>query len=228
MLGFFWTLLNPLLLTLVLWMVFSRLARMDEKSYPLFLLSGMMTWTFFSQSIERSLNSIIGNKGLIQKIYLPKLVFPVSIVNSNLVNFFFFLVAYLLIAAPTSVGIPATVWLLPLAIAMLYLLSAGGAMLICTLNVFFRDFTHLTSVLLRALFYLTPIFYKPDLLGPKTEALLRLNPVFYPVVVTRDLLYYGQVPSLEMWLTGFGFAVALFTMGLMTFTSTQNKFVYYG
>lgn len=225
-LGFLWTLLNPLLLMIVLSAVFSRIGRISEENYALFLLSALMTWGFFSQSVERSLGSIIQNRALIQKIYLPKIVFPVSIVLSNLVNLIFFLVAYLLIAVVIYRVYPTTFLLLPV-VVMLFFLSAGAAMLMCTLNVFFRDFTHLTSVLLRALFYLTPIIYPASLFGPKGQLLLRLNPAYYPVAIGRDVLYYGRISSLEDWGIGFAAAVLVFVVGLLVFTSTQRRFVYY-
>ena len=226
-LGFLWTLLNPLLLMLVMWAVFSRFARIQESNYALFLLSGLMAWLFFSQSVERSLTTIISNRGLIQLIYLPKMVFPMSIVWSNLLNLLFFFISYLIIALFTSHGVPRTVLLLPLVLLMLFLLSSGAALLMCSLTVFFRDFTHLTPVLMRALFYLTPIFYRPDILGPKGMMLLRFNPVYYPVVLTREVLYYGRVPGAELWVIGFAAAVAIVIAAQAVFSLTEKRFVYY-
>jgi ABC-type polysaccharide/polyol phosphate export permease len=226
-LGFLWTLLNPLLLMVVMWIVFSRFARVDEDSYALFLLSALMAWDFFSQSVGRSLTSIVQNRALIQLIYLPKLVFPFSIVGSNLLNLLFFFVAYLILASFSEHGVPWTAVLLPAVMLMMLILSAGAALLMCSLTVFFRDFTHLTPVLMRALFYLTPIFYRPDMLGPKGEFFLRLSPVFYPVVATRDVLYYGRVPAMDIWTAGYGTALLLLAVGLFVFTQTERRFVYY-
>ncbi len=226
-LGFLWTLLNPLLLMLVMWAVFSRFARIQEDSYALFLLSGLMAWLFFQQSVGRSLTSIVSNRGLIQLIYLPKVVFPISIVGSNLLNVFFFFIAYLLIAVFTNHGVPWTVVMLPAVLLMLFLLCSGAALLMCSLTVFFRDFTHLTPVLMRALFYLTPIFYRPDMLGPKGAVLLRASPVYYPVVATREILYYGTIPGADIWLTGFAYALLLLAIGLVVFVATEDRFVYY-
>ena len=100
-------------------------------------------------------------------------------------------------------------------------------LLMSALNVFYRDFTHLTGVLLRAAFYLTPIIYPPDILGERVAALLKLNPVYYPVLLARSVLYYGEIGNMETWLTGFGAATAVLLLGLLVFTSTQEKFVYY-
>jgi ABC-type polysaccharide/polyol phosphate export permease len=175
--GALWTLLNPVLLMLVLWFVFSRFGRIQEKSYAMFLLSGLMIWLFFQQAVSQSLGAVVKNKALIQKIYVPKMVFPLSVVTSNLVNMVFFLVAYHLIVVFTSVGLQVTAPLIIPVFVMVYLLAVGWALIMSTANVFFRDFSHLTQVLLRALFYLTPVLYRPSLLGDKVAAILKINPV---------------------------------------------------
>lgn len=226
-LGFLWTLLNPILLMIVLWAVFSQLRRFRMENYALYLLAGLMVWTFFQQSVNQGMQSLVKNKGLFSKIYLPKLVFPVTTVTSNLVNFAFFLTAYLLIAAFTSVGWHTTVPLIFGVAAMLYLLSAGAALLLSTLNVFYRDFGHMIGPLLRAMFYVTPIIYPPEMLGETGMLLLRFNPVFYPTVAAKSLLYHGQMPTAEIWLGGFGWAVVSLLFGLWVFIRNEEKFIYY-
>ncbi|MEK7704761.1 MAG: ABC transporter permease [Myxococcota bacterium] len=226
-LGFLWTLLNPLLLMLVMSAVFSRFGRVSEKSYALFLLSALMVWVFFDHSISSGLTAIIKQRSLLQKIYVPKLVFPVTLVTSNVVNLVFFFAAYLIIASFTSVGIPATTPLLVPVVLMLFVVSLGGALLMATLNVFFRDFTHLTAAIMRALFYLTPIFYSPSMFGPHAERYLRLNPMYYPVIAARDVLYYGVVPPAQIWLVGFGAAFFVLVVGLWAFVRNEVKFIYY-
>lgn len=225
-LGFFWTLLNPLLLMLVMWTVFQRFGRVNQKSYALFMLVALMTWNFFSQSIERSLSTFISNRTLLEKIYVPKLIFPFSIVTSNLVNLFFFLIAYLVIAG-FDIGLSITGLLIVPVLVMLFILSTGAALLMSVVNVFFRDFSHLTSVFLRALFYLTPIFYPPEMLGPRIAPWLQLNPAYYPVVLGRSVLYYGEVGSPHLWANGFLAATIVFFVGLIVFITTQDKLSYY-
>jgi ABC-type polysaccharide/polyol phosphate export permease len=226
-LGFLWTLLNPLLLMLVMWAVFSRVVRLDEDNYGLFLLSGLVAWQFFQQSIDQSLTTIVRNKGLFEKIYLPKIVFPISVVASNVLNLVFFLAAYFILALPTNHGVPWTAILVLPVVGMLFLMCAGLALLISALTVFFRDLTHLTGVLLRALFYLTPVFYRPEILGSAGHFALKLNPAYYPVLAMRDVLYAGRVPPLETWAAGYGIGIGLLVVGLLVFTSTEDRFVYY-
>jgi ABC-type polysaccharide/polyol phosphate export permease len=225
--GFLWTLLNPLLTMLVLWVVFSRLARVQESNYSLFLLSALMVWFFFQQSVERSLNIIIGNRELIINTHVPKAIFPVALVISNFVNLLLFLAVYIVLALPTAHGLPWTALLLPIALLMLLILSFGATLLMSAVTVFFHDFLHLTAVFLRILFYLTPILYSPKIFGPKLAYLIKFNPVYYPVQATRDLLYAGTIPSFLDFSIGFGMAVAIFIAGLVVFTSIEDRFVYY-
>ena len=226
-LGFFWTLLNPLLLMLVLWGVFSRVARVQEEFYALFLLSGLIVWMFFSQSVDAGQNSIVKQYSLIQKIYVPKIVFPVAVVTSNFVNFVFSLIAYILIAIIASYPIMPSMILLPVAFIMLYLLTVGSALMMSTLNVFFRDFTHLTATMLRALFYLTPVIYPVSLFGEKAAFILKFNPAYYPVTVIRDLLYYGTLSTLSTWLIGFAVALTIFVLGSVIFVKNEDNFIFY-
>lgn len=226
-LGFVWTLLNPVLLMLVLWAVFSRFGRIREENYALFLLSGLMTWTFFQQSTEQALNAVVRQRTLLQKIYVPKMVFPVTVVLSSLVNLLFFFLAYIVFAAFSGNGIPATTPLIIPVMLMLLLMSAGSALVMSALNVFFRDFTHLTGVMLRALFYVTPIIYPPHLLGDRAVAYMALNPLFYPVVMGRQVLYYGQVPTLDVWAIGFSAAALMCLAGVYLFASLERRFIYY-
>lgn len=226
-LGFLWTLLNPLLLMVVMWAVFSQVRKFDQEHYALFLFSGLMSWLFYAQSVEQSLNTIVSRAGLFKNLYLPKVIFPMSVVSSNLVNLVFFFGAYLLMSIATGKMLPVTVLLLPVAIFGLFLFALGTALITCSLNVFFRDITHLTSAILRALFYITPIFYRPEMLGEKAAFFLKLNPLYYPITCVRNVLYDGIVPSFTDWSLTFGIGTLLVVLGLSIFRNTESKFVYY-
>ena len=227
-LGVLWSLLNPLLLMVVMWAVFSQIARApDEESYALYLFSGLIVWLFFSQCIERSLTAILSNAGLMRTVYIPKLIFPLAIVGANLINLIFFLLAYLLLVFPAGHYIPGTIVLLPIPLLMATILATGGALFMSAATVFFRDLSHLTGTLLRALFYLTPVFYKVSMFGPKAEFILRFNPVFYPVVTTRDVLYYGTLPNMSDTLVGFGYALVILWLGITVFNKSKENFLYF-
>jgi ABC-2 type transport system permease protein len=207
--------------------VFSRVAKIDEKNYSLFLLSGIMVWTFFQQSVEQGLNSIVSHGSLLQKIYIPKLVFPISLVISNLVNLAFFLMAYFIMASFTDVGVPMTAPFIIPVLAMLILLTTAVTILMAILTVFFRDLSHLTTILLRALFYLTPVIYPPSAFGERAEQILKLNPLYYPILGARDAIYYGNIPHVENWNFGLAIGTALLVAALFLFSRVDHKITYY-
>ncbi len=225
--GLLWTVANPLLLTLVLWVVFSRFGGKQEDNYGLFLLSGLMGWIFFQQAVDQGLKSIIRNKALIQKIYIPKAIFPLATVVSNLLNLGFFAIAFAVVAVATSHPFtPYALLAIPAAL-MLFTLATGIALIASALTVFFKDVEHLSGVVLRALFYLTPIIYRPSIFEESTRDILKLNPVYFPVVAIRSALYDGVAASADVWTAGFGVAALYLFVGFFVFQRLEHHFVYY-
>ena len=226
LLGFLWTLLNPILLMLVMWMVFGRFRPARTENYAMFLLAGLMTWTFFAGSVNAGLASMLRHRSLLKKLYLPKVIFPLATVGSQLVNYLFFLLAYLILT-PFAGMRPHPVWLMLLpATAMVFLFSLGLAYVLAALNVYFRDITHITAAVMRAWFYLTPIFYSMDLF-PRHIWLFLLNPMTYMVECIRQPLLEASMPSWEMWVVGYLWGLLLLVIGHGIFKRLEHDFIYY-
>src|ERR1039458_9024565 len=138
-LGFFWVMLNPLLMMVILSMVFSGLFRVSTQNYTSYLLSGIILWNFFSQSTSASVFSLLSNSNLIKKIYIPKVIFPLSVIVSAVVNFLFSLVPLFLILAVTGTSLGGHIYILPLAIILVGMFSLGISLIVSTLAVFFHD-----------------------------------------------------------------------------------------
>ena len=174
-LGFFWSLVNPLLMMAVFSIVFTYM--MPNRSiphFPIFALCAILPWNFFSASIMGSISSIVGNAHLIKKVYFPREVLPLSTVLSNLVNFLLALIV--LISALYAVGIGLTPWalLLPVVIFVQLVFTLGLALILATVNVFYRDVAMIMDVLLLAWFFLTPVMYPIDIL-PQQAVVLGIN-----------------------------------------------------
>jgi len=225
-LGLFWTLLHPLLTLLVLWVVFSRISRFGQQNYAMFLFAGMVPWFFFAQVINQSLNSVISQRSLINKIYLPKIIFPISIALSNVINFLFFLLTYIVICAFTDIGLKTSLLLLPIPMIMLFIMALGLGILLSALNIFFRDFTHLTGIVLQVTFYMSPILYHIDIMG-KYKSLFMCNPFYYIVANFRGVMYYGALPGAFEVLTGFAISISFLLLGVFVFMRSERKFIYY-
>jgi len=226
-LGFVWTMLNPLLMMVVITVAFSTIMKFSMANYSIFLLSALLPWTMFIQATTGGLRSIVDNAHLIHKVYVPKAVFPLAVVGSSLVNFFLSLIPLFLLMVALGVPLRPAVLILPLAIVILAIFTTGTALIFSCLNVFYRDFTHMTPVLLSAWFYLTPIIYPINILPASYQPYLKLNPMYHVVKSFRSALYYGHSPSLlSLGYAGL-FAMLLLVVGWFIFQRYEHDFVFY-
>jgi len=222
--GFFWTLLNPLLMMVILSWVFSQLVK-NVENYPLFLFAGMVPWSFLSISLNECAVCIINNEGLIRKIYLPKLIFPLTRVLTSLVTFVFSLGALFLLLWPLGARPAPSMLLLPLAIALLVIFTLGLGLIVATANTFYRDCGHLITVFLQAWYFATPILY-PIETFENAQWRLRLNPAFYFIELFHDVLYAGRWPRLGLVAAAAVIAAASLGIGYAIFKSQEDKMVF--
>jgi ABC-type polysaccharide/polyol phosphate export permease len=226
-LGFFWALLNPALLMLVLTLVFGTLMRIGVPHYSVFLLSVLLPWTFFSQALAYSVESIVGNGGLLKQVRVAKLVFPVAALVSNIINFLLSLVPLLLLIAVLRFPFHWTWIYLPIPMLGLFLFTLGVAFFFATINVFYRDVSHIVQILLTAWFYLSPIIYSMDFVPAKYHWILRLNPLLYILNGFRLSIYYGLLPSWKSVAMSLVCGVISLAIGLSVFRRYERSFVYY-
>lgn len=213
-LGILWSLLNPLLMMIVFTFVFKVLAGSSKlPAYPAFILSGVLAWNLFSTSVLGATNSIVGNAHLINKVYFPRAVLPISVVFSNLVNFVLALPVYFVLAA--LLGLTPTQWILLLPIVVLVQLAftLGVSFGLAAGNVFYRDTAIVMEVVLLAWFFLTPIFYPISEVGRggfqfgdivlssyDVQRWMRiLNPMASIIATYRDILYWGAKPGWDFF-----------------------------
>jgi len=222
--GFFWTLLNPLLMMVILSWVFSQLVK-NVENYPLFLFAGMVPWSFLSSSLNECAVCIINNEGLIRKIYLPKLIFPLTRVLISLVTFVFSLGALFLLLWPLGARPAPSMLLLPLAIALLVIFTLGLGLIVATANTFYRDCGHLIAVFLQAWYFATPILY-PIETFENAQWRLRLNPAFYFIELFHDVLFAGRWPRLGLVAAAALIVASSLGIGYAIFKSQEDKMVF--
>lgn len=199
-LGFLWSLVNPLLLMGVFTIVFTvMLPNMTIPKFPVFVLCALLPWNFFSRSVATALNSIVENGNLVKKVYFPREILPISTVLSSFVNFLLsFIVLFVLLLA---FRVPITIWLayLPLIMLVQVAFTTGIALILATLNVFYRDTGVIMEVIMQAWFFLTPVFYPITLLPewrevwgvavPIRRLTYILNPMASIIASYRSVLY---------------------------------------
>jgi ABC-type polysaccharide/polyol phosphate export permease len=226
-LGFLWTLLNPLLMMVTLSIVFSGLFTRDQvANYPLFLFAGMVPWGFLSTSVSESAFCIISNEGLIKKIYVPKLVFPLARVLIGLVTFVLSLVAMFVLLCPMGARLTPSIVFLPLVIALFAVFTLGLSLIVATANTFYRDCGHLVSVFLQAWYFMTPILIPLEAFKETVRWRFQLNPAFYFIELFHDVLVAGRLPRVGLVMAAALIATSTLGLGYAIFKSHEDKMVF--
>ena len=225
-LGLFWSFLNPVLYMAVLTIIFGFIVKIKIENYPLFILSGLLPWMFLSTSLSQSTNSIIANSSLINKVYLPKELFPFSLVLANLVNFIFSLSFFfiLLLLFKLNLKLNVIVLFLPILLFFTTIFCAGICLLFSCLNVFFRDLSHLVGIILTLWFYASPVFYPIDMIPRRYLNLYFVNPMASIIHCYRELLIYGKVPELNYVVIAMLSSVVIFIFGYSIFVKYEDLF----
>jgi ABC-type polysaccharide/polyol phosphate export permease len=226
-LGFMWALLNPLMMMVILTVVFSHIMRLPVQSYAIFLLSALLPWTFFSQALSYAVESIVGNGELLKKVKVAKAVFPLAAVISNVLNFLMSLVPLVLILAVLRFPLHWTWIFLPVPMLALFLFTLGCGFLCATLNVFYRDMSHIVQIVLQAWFYLSPVMYSLEFLPQRFRGLFRLNPMLYLLNEFRMAIYYGQMPTARSIAASLAIGLGFLIAGYGLFRRYEGSFVYY-
>ncbi|MBI4466878.1 MAG: ABC transporter permease [Acidobacteria bacterium] len=226
-LGFFWALLHPLLMMVVLTVVFSSILRFGIEKYPVFLVSGLFPWIFFSQSLLYASESIVTNGPLIKKVYVPKLVFPLAAILANLINFLLSLLPMALILL--LLGFPFhTTWVfLPIPLLGLVLFAVGCGFIVSTINVFFHDMHHILQILLTAYFYFCPVIYDLSVVEARFHGLFRWNPLLYVLGGFRSAIYYGDPLPAPAVAVALGGGLLMVAVGYALFRRYQDTFPLY-
>src|SRR5947209_6085310 len=226
MLGFLWTLLNPILMMATLTLVFSHLFGMTREDYALYLFAGMVPWGFVSGALNDCAFCIIMNEGLIRKIYLPKLIFPLSRVLINLTTFVLSMGALFLLLEPLGARFSLPMLLLPAVIALLFAFVLGLGLIVATTNTFFRDCGHLVTVVLQAWYFATPILYEKSSFPADAQWRFWLNPAYPFIQMFQDIVKDGAWPHLHTFFVATAIAAVSLGVGYAAFKFHEDKLVF--
>jgi ABC-type polysaccharide/polyol phosphate export permease len=219
--------LNPLLMMLILSLVFSGLFKVAVTNYTAYVLSGIIFWHFFSQSTSLALLGFVGNSALLKKVYIPKAVFPLSVIFSALINFVLSLVPLFAILLITGTSISIRVLLLPLGILLILIFSFGVSLILSTLTVFFKDMIYIYEVSLMAWMYATPVFYPATIVPEKFRAILLINPMYHFMALFRGCIYMDSPFMFAHFAYGLAYAFLALFIGWFFYHRYKDKLVYY-
>jgi ABC-type polysaccharide/polyol phosphate export permease len=226
-LGVVWSLFAPLLMTLVYSVVFTFFVPQGIPKFPVFLLAGLLPWTFFTASVAGATGIITGNGHLINRVYFPREVLPVANLLANAVNFGIALALLFGFVLVFRVRLGATLVWLPVIIAVQAVLTLGLGLFLAAVNVYLRDVQQVVDVALLAWFFLTPIIYRLEdtPLSAAAQMLVQVvNPMAGLVTAYRAVLYAGQAPDMAVLGIVAAKAALVFAVGALVFRRLSPAF----
>ncbi len=225
LLGFLWSILNPLFLMLVYLLVFRYYMRSNfVENYPIFLFCGLLPWAWTTSALMEGATSVVSSGHLITKSMFPAQLLPVVSVITTMVNFLLSLPLLLLFMIAAGVPLHATLLLLPVVIGIQFIFLVGVGLALGALNVLFRDVQHILSNVISLLFFLCPIVYPASVVPEKLRFTLELNPFAALTECYHSIILYGQYPSLQSVMYVISFAFLTFMIGNFIFSRYRETF----
>lgn len=235
-LGILWSLLNPILMMSVMAIVFSQMFRFKVEgiNYLVYLMTGLIMFNYFSQASNMAMTSVVDNFTLINKVYIPKYIFPIAKCLFIGIDFALTLIPWLAIIGLSYFGLGEYTChfniyylILPYIFLCMFLFTIGMGLFLSCISVFLRDIWHIYGIVLTLWNYLTPVFYSIEILPPKLQMLMQFNPLYQFLTAARSIVLYQQAPSLPtLGILGL-IGVGTLLIGAFVFRKKQDKFIYY-
>lgn len=224
-LGILWTLLEPLLTMIVLSLVFSELRGNADRTFPVYILTGRLLYSYFSNGTKVAARSIRSHSSMMRKVYIPKYMYPLSSILSNFIIFLISLIVLVGVSLVLRIKITLHVLEGIYPLVLLFLLTLGVGLILATLEVFFRDLEYLWSVVLMIIMYCSAIFYPADMLKGNKSIILDLNPLYALIKNFRNAVLYGIEPDYGALAYAGTFSVIALIIGVIAFYKKQDEFI---
>ena len=224
-LGVFWSLIEPLLMLGVLFVVFSTMFKFEIPNFPIYLLLGIVCYNFFKNGTTFALNSLTNRSALMTQIYFPRSVPAISAGITASIMFVIELVVLAFFIVVFQFAPPITILLLPLILGLLFVLVIGISLPLSVLNVKYKDTEFLWQVIVSAGFFLTPIFYQFDMMPAHVQNVLQFSPMVQIVTMAHHVVLYGTLPTINSLLYAVGSISAITAIGYLIFRKYQAKIV---
>ncbi len=223
--GFLWSLANPLIMAVVYTVAFTKIMRTGSEGYVFYLMLGLLAWTFFASSAAMSTGAIVDNGGLVKSVSFPRAILPTATVLFNLAQYILTVLVFLpLMIIYYRVAPAAPMLLFPVFVGLQALFTIGVALILATSTAFFRDVRHLVEVALAVLFWTTPIVYQVNGMSPRLRSVIRLSPMSPYISAYQDIFYHRQWPEATTWFTAVGYAVVALMLGLWLIVRHEDSF----
>lgn len=224
-LGMIWSLLEPLLMTIVLTVIFGTLFNNNDPTYPLYILCGRLLYTYFSQATNVSLRSIRANASMIKKVEVPKVLYVLSVLIYNFIIFLISLIVLFGVAIVVKVYPTLNILMIWLPLVLLFFLALGIGLLLATIGVFFKDMEYLWSIIMTIIMYASAVFYYPErMLGSDIGWILQFNPLYQIIDMFRCCIF-GEPLSTFGVCYAIVFTLLSVVIGCGIFNKKQDEFI---
>lgn len=225
-LGVLWSFINPLLQVIIYWLIFPYLMGNTVDNYLIYLVCGIIPWTFFTTVVSQGMVTVRSNAGIIKKVYFPRELLPISVVISGLINFLISCIIILIFTVAGGVGISWHLILLPVLALLQSLLSLGLAFALSAINIYVKDTEYIVGFVLNMAFYATPILYTADRFAENQLMMwvFKLNPMAHIIDAYRDIFLYHQLPTLGSLGYVFAFSMVVLLIGYVIFKKLEKGF----
>ncbi len=224
-LGFLWTFIVPLCQLLVYTVVFSVILQSGIEKFYLYLFIGLIPWNFFSTCLTGGASCILQQQSLVNKIFFPREVVPVSFVTAAFVNMLYCEIVVFAVCLFSGVHFSlAGLLCLPLVMLIEYILTLGITMIISALDVYFRDLEHILGILSMAWMFMTPIMYDISIVPENLMPVFQLNPMTSIITAYRDIMYAGSAPKPETLGIAAGMGILFLLVGFLVFGKMKRRF----
>jgi ABC-2 type transport system permease protein len=224
LIGFFWGFIKPLLYLLIFIVIFSSQFN-SINNYILYATSGLIFWFFFSNVTNQSIANIVGSSGILKSLSVPPIFFPLSDMISELFNLVLTLFVFMILMHWFGIVYSFNLLLILPSVLLFGIFSMGITLILSSLNVFFRDIGIVWGTVQPAIFYLTPIAYPESLIPPHYKFIIKCNPIYYFIKLSRDVMYESKVPPARLWLLCAAMAGFMYIVGLLVFNKLKNQFI---
>jgi lipopolysaccharide transport system permease protein len=223
-LGYLWSLLEPLLMLSILYIIFSNLMKNPVEHYPIFLLMGIIMWSFFSRATTASLAVIRFKPSLIKKVYFPRDILVISNCTTALLMSLFESVVFIVFMAVFRIPLSLNIAYLPCIIFLFYLMTLGVSLALAALNVYYQDIQYIWAVILQIGFFATPVMYPLSVFPQNLLQVLSYNPLAQVIFLARDVTLYAKVPNTASFAFVIVIAFVILAIGYAIFFRLEPRF----
>jgi ABC-2 type transport system permease protein len=223
--GFLWSLANPVLMGVVYTVAFRHILQIRSEGFVFYLMLGLLAWTFFASSVAMATGAIVDNGGLVKSVWFPRAILPTATVLFNFTQYILSVLVILpLMLIYYRVAPEAPMLLYPVFVSLQVLFTIGISLILATGAAFLRDVRHLVEIAIAILFWMTPIVYELRHMSEPLRSVLMLSPMSPYVTAYQQIFYYRHWPDAAVWATTIGYAGVALALGLWLIARSEDSF----